>query len=78
MGQYLFTTLWLSLCEGAHLRGITIIGDIPIFVAHDSADVWSHRELYFLDDVGQPSVVAGVPPDYFSATGQRWCNPLYN
>jgi 4-alpha-glucanotransferase len=54
------------------------MGDLPIFVAHDSADVWTHRDLFFLDPQGQPTVIAGVPPDYFSATGQRWGNPLYD
>ena len=54
-----------------------LIGDIPIFVAHDSSDVWARRELFELDEDGRPTVVAGVPPDYFSATGQRWGNPLY-
>ena len=58
-------------------RGVSVIGDIPIFVAHDSADVWCHPELFFLEKNGQPSVIAGVPPDYFSQTGQRWGNPLY-
>ena len=59
------------------MLGVRLIGDLPIFVAHDSADVWAHRELFFLDPQGQPTVIAGVPPDYFSATGQRWGNPLY-
>ena len=54
-----------------------VIGDIPIFVAHDSADVWQDPEAFFLDEEGQPTVIAGCPPDYFSATGQRWGNPLY-
>jgi len=53
------------------------MGDIPIYVAHDSADVWAHPELFRLDKLGQPVAVAGVPPDYFSATGQLWGNPLY-
>jgi 4-alpha-glucanotransferase len=57
--------------------GLQIIGDLPIFVAHDSADVWANRDLFHLDDTGQPLVVAGVPPDYFSETGQLWGNPLY-
>ena len=61
----------------ANERGIQIIGDIPIFVAYDSADVWANRELFQLDEQGTPTVVAGVPPDYFSATGQLWGNPLY-
>ena len=60
-----------------HARGIRIIGDIPIFVAHDSADVWANQDQFFLDVNGNPRVIAGVPPDYFSATGQRWGNPLY-
>ena len=54
-----------------------LIGDLPIFVAHDSADVWANPELFYLDKRGQPLVVAGVPPDYFSETGQLWGNPLY-
>ncbi|MEJ2348164.1 MAG: 4-alpha-glucanotransferase [Anaerolineales bacterium] len=61
----------------AHKRGIRIIGDIPIFVAHDSAEVWARPELFNLDSDGNPTVVAGVPPDYFSETGQLWGNPLY-
>lgn len=76
--QYLFFKQWGKLRQAAHEIGIQIIGDIPIFVAHDSADVWSNPELFYLDDVGQPTVVAGVPPDYFSPTGQRWGNPLYD
>ncbi|HEX2095615.1 MAG TPA: 4-alpha-glucanotransferase, partial [Longimicrobiaceae bacterium] len=66
-----------SIRERAHARGVRIIGDIPIFVAYDSADVWAHGELFELDGEGRPTVVSGVPPDYFSATGQRWGNPLY-
>ena len=62
----------------ANERGILIIGDIPIFVAPDSVDVWANRSLFHLDKEGQPKVVAGVPPDYFSETGQLWGNPLYN
>jgi 4-alpha-glucanotransferase len=69
---------WHALRQYANLRGIALIGDIPIFVAYDSADVWSRRELFLLDSDGNPSVVAGVPPDYFSATGQLWGNPLYD
>lgn len=61
----------------AHDKGIRLFGDMPIFVAHDSADVWAHPDLFLLDDAGQPTVVAGVPPDYFSETGQRWGNPHY-
>lgn len=76
--QFLFYKQWLELKSYANKQGIKIIGDIPIFVAYDSADVWSHPELFHLSKDGSPSVVAGVPPDYFSATGQRWGNPLYN
>ena len=76
--QYLFFRQWADLREHANKNDIQIIGDIPIFVAHDSADVWSHPELFYLDNEGQPTVVAGVPPDYFSPTGQRWGNPLYH
>jgi 4-alpha-glucanotransferase len=75
--QYLFDEQWNALRSYAHASGIGLIGDIPIFLAHDSADVWQHRELFFLDGQGQPTVVSGVPPDYFSETGQRWGNPLY-
>lgn len=76
--QFIFFEQWLALKEYAHQKGIQIIGDAPIFVAHDSADVWSHPELFYLRKNGQPRVVAGVPPDYFSPTGQLWGNPLYN
>ena len=75
--QYLFHHQWDTLRREAKTRGVSIIGDIPIFVAHDSADVWCHPELFFLEKNGRPSVIAGVPPDYFSQTGQRWGNPLY-
>jgi 4-alpha-glucanotransferase len=76
--QFLFYRQWGDLRSYAHDRGLQIIGDIPIFVAYDSADVWSHPGLFFLDDQDKPTVVAGVPPDLFSATGQLWGNPLYN
>ncbi len=76
--QWRFEAQWQSLRDHAHARGIHIAGDAPIFVAHHSADVWANAAQYLLDDQGEPSVVAGVPPDYFSATGQRWGNPLYN
>lgn len=76
--QFLFFRQWAQLKEYARSRGIYIIGDIPIFVSSDGADVWADRELFLLDEKGEPSDVAGVPPDYFSATGQRWGNPLYN
>lgn len=75
--QYLFFSQWLALKQYANDNGIQIVGDIPIFVAYDSADVWGNSELFFLNEDGTPSVVAGVPPDYFSETGQRWGNPLY-
>lgn len=76
--QFLFFRQWNKIRAYARERGIQIIGDIPIFVAYDSADVWSHPELFFLDKDGNPTVVAGVPPDGFSATGQLWGNPLYD
>ncbi len=75
--QYLFFSQWRQLKTYAHERGVRIIGDAPIFVAYDSADVWAHPEFFYLDEDGHPTVVAGVPPDYFSETGQLWGNPLY-
>jgi 4-alpha-glucanotransferase len=75
--QFLFFRQWGKLRAHAAEKNIQIIGDIPIFVAHDSSDVWAHPELFYLDETGMPTVVAGVPPDYFSATGQLWGNPLY-
>jgi 4-alpha-glucanotransferase len=75
--QWLFFAQWASVREAAAARGIRIMGDIPIYVAGDSADVWANREIFQLDERGEPNVVAGVPPDYFSETGQRWGNPLY-
>ena len=75
--QFLFYRQWGKVRKRAAELGVRIIGDIPIFAAHDSADVWAARELFHLDENGNPTVVAGVPPDYFSATGQRWGNPLY-
>ena len=75
--QFLFFRQWNKLRDYAHDKGITIIGDIPIFIAYDSADAWANPKLFFLDENGLPTVVAGVPPDYFSATGQLWGNPLY-
>jgi 4-alpha-glucanotransferase len=68
---------WRALRAYAHERGVAFIGDLPIFLAHDSADVWLNRGQFHLDEEGEPTLVAGVPPDYFSATGQRWGNPLY-
>lgn len=76
--QYLFERHWGRVRETARVSGIDLIGDLPIFVAGDSADVWAHRDLFLLNADGTPSVVAGVPPDYFSETGQRWGNPLYD
>lgn len=75
--QFLFFRQWQRLRAYVNERGIKIIGDIPIFIAYDSADAWAHPDLFFLDDDSLPTVVAGVPPDYFSATGQLWGNPLY-
>jgi 4-alpha-glucanotransferase len=75
--QYLFFNQWMHLKRYANGRGVLLFGDVPIFVAHDSAEVWAHREFFDLLNDGHPRVVAGVPPDYFSETGQRWGNPLY-
>ena len=76
--QFLFFRQWRAVKAYAHDRGVKLIGDVPIFVAADSADVWSNPESFYLDEHRRPTVVAGVPPDYFSATGQLWGNPLYN
>jgi len=76
--QFMFRRQWASLRAYAHERDIQIIGDIPIFVAHDSADVWAHQAVFLLDETGRPKVVAGVPPDYFAADGQLWGNPHYD
>ncbi|MCX7818305.1 MAG: 4-alpha-glucanotransferase [Kiritimatiellae bacterium] len=75
--QFWFTRQWRRLRATARRTGVELIGDVPFFVAADSADVWAHRELFQLDSEGRPRVVAGVPPDYFSATGQLWGNPVY-
>jgi len=75
--QFLFARQWRAVRNRAHELGICIMGDVPIFVAHDSADVWGRRDLFDLDGAGHPRAVAGVPPDYFSSTGQLWGNPLY-
>lgn len=75
--QYQFFKQWEALRQYCHAHGVRLIGDLPIYVAHDSADVWAHREQFYLDAEGWPLIVAGVPPDYFSATGQRWGNPIY-
>lgn len=76
--QFLFFRQWCDLKTYCNRRGITIIGDIPIFVAHDSADVWTNPDQFKLSSDGTPTVVAGVPPDYFSKTGQYWGNPLFD
>jgi 4-alpha-glucanotransferase len=76
--QFLFDRQWAALKRYAHEQGVRLIGDLPIFVAGDSADVWTHPELFQLDVRRRPRGAAGVPPDYFSATGQFWGNPLYD
>ncbi len=76
--QFLFFQQWEAVRERAHERGIRIIGDVPIYVAFDSSDTWGNQEMFQLDKEGRPTAVAGVPPDYFSRTGQLWGNPLYN
>ena len=75
--QFVFFHQWAALKEYALQRGVLLFGDMPIFVAHDSVDVWAQPDYFYLGDDGRPTVVAGVPPDYFSATGQRWGNPHY-
>jgi len=75
--QFEFFRQWEKIRARCRRHGISIMGDIPIYVAHDSSDVWAHPELFRLDEQGRPTVVAGVPPDYFSATGQLWGNPIY-
>jgi 4-alpha-glucanotransferase len=76
--QWRFHEQWSALRTYAADRGILLYGDLPIFVAHDSADVWAHQELFRLDETGRPITVTGVPPDYFAADGQRWNNPHYD
>lgn len=76
--QYLFDAQWQAVKAYAAEREIEIVGDIPIFVAYDGADFWTHPDLFMVDSKGKPSAVAGVPPDYFSKTGQLWGNPLYD
>ncbi len=76
--QWCFDVQWRALRRYANERDVQLIGDLPIFVAHHSADCWARPDLFQLDAAGTPRVVAGVPPDYFSATGQRWGNPLYD
>jgi 4-alpha-glucanotransferase len=76
--QFLFFKQWRAVKAYAASKGVKLIGDVPIFVAIDSVDVWAHPNLFLLDDERRPTVVAGVPPDYFAATGQLWGNPLYD
>ncbi len=76
--QQRFQGAWNKLAAAAKGSGVSLVGDVPMFVAHDSADVWAHRELFQLDDDGMPVHVAGVPPDYFSEGGQKWGTVLYN
>lgn len=76
--QYILTQQWMSLKKYVNGLGIEIMGDLPFYVGLDSADVWGNRENFLLDDDGRPEFIAGVPPDYFSETGQRWGNPIYN
>ena len=78
IGQARFMGRWKEIRDYAESREVSLIGDLPIFVGHDSADVWAHRELFLLDEKGMPQVVAGVPPDYFSKKGQRWGTVLYD
>ncbi|MEM8484655.1 MAG: 4-alpha-glucanotransferase [Bacteroidota bacterium] len=75
--QYLFDKQWHALKAYCNAKDIKMFGDLPIYVAHDSADVWANQERFYLDADGRQTVVAGVPPDYFSETGQRWGNPIY-
>jgi 4-alpha-glucanotransferase len=75
--QFVFFRQWRHLRDYAQQKNVLLLGDLPIFVAHDSAEVWAHREYFTLDEHGKAQMVAGVPPDYFSATGQRWGNPHY-
>ncbi|MEW5773374.1 MAG: 4-alpha-glucanotransferase [Thermodesulfobacteriota bacterium] len=76
--QHLFFSQWAQLREHCRELGIVLVGDLPIYVTHDSADVWAHQGLFKLDETGRSTLVAGVPPDYFSKTGQRWGNPVYD
>jgi 4-alpha-glucanotransferase len=76
--QFQLCTRWRRIKQKANDKGIRLFGDIPLFVAHDSVDVWAHPEQFLLDGNGAMTVVSGVPPDYYSETGQRWGNPHYN
>jgi 4-alpha-glucanotransferase len=75
--QFVFFRQWNAVRQDCSQRGIRIMGDIPIYAAHDSADVWAHPEMFWLDEKGNPLKISGVPPDYFSVTGQLWGNPIY-
>ncbi len=75
--QFEFYRQWNALRKHSQQRGLRLMGDIPIYVAHDSSDVWAHPEQFCLDERGRPAAISGVPPDYFSATGQLWGNPIY-
>ncbi|SEW44043.1 4-alpha-glucanotransferase [Chitinophaga arvensicola] len=76
--QFIFDRQWQQLKDYCHQRSIALFGDLPFYISHAAADVWSHRDLFLLDDKGQMTSVAGVPPDYFNAGGQRWNMPIYN
>ena len=76
--QYLFYTQWMKVKQAANDAGIRVMGDVPFYVGVDSVDVWGGRDNFLLDTDGRPIFIAGVPPDYFSATGQRWGNPIYD
>lgn len=76
--QYVFYTQWMDLKRYANAHGLSIMGDIPIYLGHDSHEVYFNREYFYLDEDGRPTLVAGVPPDYFSTEGQLWGNPIYN
>src|SRR5690606_23917028 len=75
--QFQFDRQWRALRAHCAQNGVRLLGDVPMFVAHDGADVWEHQDLFFLDEAGQRTFMAGVPPDYFSEDGQLWGNPLY-
>jgi 4-alpha-glucanotransferase len=77
-GQFILLRHWQFLKDYANQRGVRLLGDLPIFVSPDSSDVWANPELFLLDDQANPVVIAGVPPDYFSAEGQLWGNPIYD
>ncbi|MGZ7144927.1 4-alpha-glucanotransferase, partial [Streptococcus pyogenes] len=76
--QYLFFKQWQLLKEYANKKGIEIVGDMPIYIAADSADMWANPQFFKTDEEGRPSVVAGCPPDAFSEIGQLWGNPIYD